>query len=75
MLKIRKLKPTLKHRPAITAGILGTVYAINDEGVARYFDYDREAAFEFRGRHGGQRPSLRSRAGRPTVRTYVSGPV
>lgn len=41
--------PTLKHRPAIVPGILGTVYGINDEGEARYFDYDRAAAEAFAG--------------------------
>jgi hypothetical protein len=41
--------PTKKHRPAIVPGILGTVYGINDQGEARYFDYDREAAELFAG--------------------------
>jgi hypothetical protein len=41
--------PTLKHRPAITAGILGTCYGINAAGEVRYFDYDWEAALEYAG--------------------------
>jgi hypothetical protein len=45
----RRMKPTRKHRPAIVPGILGTVYGINDDGEARYFDYDREGAEAFAG--------------------------
>ena len=40
----RKMKPTLKHRPAIWEAILGTVYAMNDAGETKYFDYDWNAA-------------------------------
>lgn len=44
----RVMKPTLKHRPVIWGGILGTVYASN--GVrTEYFDYDYDAAKEFAG--------------------------
>lgn len=45
----RKMKPTQKHRPAIWEAMLGTVYACNDEGQVRYFDYDWDAAREFAG--------------------------
>jgi len=41
--------PTLKHRPAITFGILGTCYGINAAGEVRYFDYNWEAALEYAG--------------------------
>lgn len=43
-LTIRKIKPTQKHRVAITNGILGTVYAVNAEGTSKYFDYDYRGA-------------------------------
>lgn len=45
----RKMKPTLKHRPAVWEGILGTVYAYDDTGCTRYFDYDWDAAREYAG--------------------------
>jgi len=45
----RKMKPTLKHRPAIWECMLGTVYAMNDEGEVKYFDYKWDDAVEFAG--------------------------
>ena len=42
-------KPTLQHRPAVWECMLGTVYALNDEGECRYFDYDHEGALAFAG--------------------------
>lgn len=44
----RTLKPT-KHRPAVWENMLGTVYALNDAGECRYFDYNVDAALEFAG--------------------------
>ena len=44
-----KKRPTLRHRPAIWECMLGTVYAMNDAGETRYFDYDYEAALEHAG--------------------------
>lgn len=44
----RKMKPTLKHRPAIWEAILGTVYASNGIEV-RYFDYRWDEARAFAG--------------------------
>lgn len=44
-----KKNPTKKHRPAIWENMLGTVYARNDAGETRYFDYDWYAAREFAG--------------------------
>ena len=41
--------PTLKHRPALTFGILGTVYGISPDGEVKYFDYDWTAALQFAG--------------------------
>jgi hypothetical protein len=46
---VRKMKPTLEHRPALWECMLGTVYARNDEGVTKYFDYDLEGAKEYAG--------------------------
>lgn len=43
----RVMKPTKKHRAAIWECMLGTVYAMNDEGKVEYFDYDYTAAREF----------------------------
>lgn len=43
------LKPTRAHRPALWECMLGTVYAMNAAGEARYFDYDYEAAQAFAG--------------------------
>ena len=48
-LAVRKMKPTMRHRVAITNGILGTVYAINAEGVCKYFDYDYAGARAYAG--------------------------
>ena len=45
----RKMKPTKKHRPAIWENMLGTVMAMNAEGVIKYFDYDWDGAREFAG--------------------------
>ena len=42
-------KPTLNHRPAIWENILATIYAMNDQGEIKYFDYDYDAAIEFAG--------------------------
>lgn len=45
----RKAKPTIKHRPAIWECMLGTVYAMNDAGEIRYFDYKWDEAVAFAG--------------------------
>ena len=45
----RKMKPTQKHRPAIWECMLGTVYAMSDDGEVRYFDYKWTDAAEFAG--------------------------
>jgi len=45
----RRMRPTKRHRPAIWECMLGTVYAMNDEGVTRYFDYRWDEATEFAG--------------------------
>lgn len=49
MIPLTRKPPTLRHRLAIAPGILGTVYGINADGEARYFDYDIAAAYEFAG--------------------------
>ena len=41
--------PTKNHRPALWENMLGTVYAMNDQGKVQYFDYDYEGAKEFAG--------------------------
>lgn len=40
----RKMKPTQRHRAAIWENMLGTVYAANDAGEVKYFDFDWDAA-------------------------------
>lgn len=45
----RKMKPTKRHRPALWECMLGTLYAMNDEGEVRYFDYDWVSAREYAG--------------------------
>lgn len=45
----RKALPTKKHRPAVWENMLGTVYAMNDAGQVRYFDFDWDAARAFAG--------------------------
>lgn len=40
----KKIRPTLKHRAAMWEGMFGAVYAMNDQGVIRYWDYDYEGA-------------------------------
>jgi hypothetical protein len=44
-----KARPTKSHRPALWEGILGAVYAMDDSGEVRYFDYDYEGARTFAG--------------------------
>lgn len=41
--------PTNKHRPAIWECMLGTVYAMDDQGEVRYFDYRWDEARAFAG--------------------------
>jgi hypothetical protein len=48
------MRPTRKHRPAIWENMLGTVYARNDKGETRYFDYKHKEAIEFSGVEGAQ---------------------
>lgn len=45
----KKAKPTQKHRPAIWENMLGTLYAMNDRGQVKYFDYAYFDAVEFAG--------------------------
>jgi hypothetical protein len=47
----RKMRPTLRHRPALWENMLGTVYACNAAGVTEYFDYDYAAALRHVGAH------------------------
>jgi hypothetical protein len=42
-------RPTRNHRLAISPGILGTVYGVNEQREARYFDYDIAGAMAFAG--------------------------
>jgi len=41
--------PTRGHRPALWECMLGTVYALNEAGECKYFDYDHTAAAAFAG--------------------------
>lgn len=41
--------PTRSHRPAIWENMLGTVFAMNDVGEVKYFDYNHEDAKRFAG--------------------------
>ncbi len=43
------MRPTQKHRPAIWENMLGTVYARNDAGEIKYFDYRWDDARVFAG--------------------------
>lgn len=52
---VKQAKPTLKHRPAIWGGILGTVYAMNAAHETHYFDYNYEEALEWAGLTGSAR--------------------
>lgn len=58
----RPMRPTLKHRPAIWEMMLGTVYAMNDAGEVRYFDYNWEGARAFAGVDEPDRDPRHSRA-------------
>lgn len=42
-----KAPPTNEYRAAIWENMLGTVYAMNDEGKVEYFDYKHKEAMEF----------------------------
>ncbi|MGH9095580.1 MAG: hypothetical protein ACRDXE_10505 [Acidimicrobiales bacterium] len=63
---IRDMPPTHKHRLAIVPGIFGTVYGVNAEGEARYFDYDQAAAYAFAGVSGLSADVRRARPPRPS---------
>jgi hypothetical protein len=67
----RMMRPTLKHRPVLTFGILGTVYGVSPEGEVRYFDYDWNAALEFAGVTGDPAQDLRFSA--PVRTHYLPG--
>lgn len=54
----KKARPTQSHRPALWECILGTVFAMNAEGVVKYFDYDHEAAVRFIGITADSDPRL-----------------
>jgi len=54
----RKMKPTMKHRPAIWEGMFGAVYAMNDRGETAYFDHDWDSAREHAGISCGSDPRL-----------------
>ncbi len=41
--------PKQGYRPAVWECMLGTVYAMNDSGVVRYFDYKHDEALVFAG--------------------------
>jgi hypothetical protein len=72
----RKMPPTLKHRPALTFGILGTVYGISPEGEVKYFDYDWLGALRFAGvvdRSGKILEGIDLRRGPATRRVELPG--
>ena len=58
----RKANPTRKHRAAIWECMLGTVYAMNDAGEVRYFDYKWDEAVAF----AGVTPERDPRTAKPT---------
>lgn len=65
-------RPTLKHRLAISPGILGTVYGVNAAGVARYFDFDLVGAMAFAGVDASNTSGQDPRWSRPLARAqYV----
>ena len=47
--EVPRKKRTKKHRPALWECMLGTVEAVNDEGVVKYFDYNFKEALEYAG--------------------------
>jgi len=54
----RKQRPTKKHRRAVWENMLGTVYAMNDQGETRYFDYDWDGALAWAGVTDDRDPRL-----------------
>jgi hypothetical protein len=65
----RRMRPTLRHRPALHPGLLFTVYAHNEAGECKYFDYDYDGALEFAGIKEGD-PDIDLRVFRPRERTH-----
>lgn len=52
-------KPTKNHRPAVWENMLGTVYAMDDNGEILYCDYDWDKAGEWAGLEGeGRDPRI-----------------
>lgn len=52
----KRQKPTKQHRVAVFEACFGTLYAVNDAGIVKYFDYDWDGAFAYAGidRHHGE---------------------
>jgi len=61
-----KKKHTKKHRPAVWECFLGTVFALNDQGECKYFDYDWDKARKFAGVSKDRDPRLSRASGRET---------
>jgi hypothetical protein len=67
------MPPTKNHRPAIWECMLGAVYAMNDFGDVKYFDYRYEDALEWAGMNNANR-DLDTRVFRNKKRcTYTNG--
>lgn len=72
--RCRRMKPTQKHRPAVWENMLGTVYALNDAGECKYFDFKYEEALAFAGVNPKDAAVRDSRLHRVTLdrrRSYV----
>lgn len=68
---VERRPPTKKHRPAIWENMLGTVYAMNDDGETRYFHYDHEGAIAFAGVTPDRDPRLAPKKERVRYTRYA----
>jgi hypothetical protein len=72
--QVREMPPTRGHRAAIWHGLFGTVYAVNDNGKVRYFDYDHPAALAYAGVDPNRDPRLYKHKGLCRVVEGYDGP-
>jgi len=58
LIESRKMKPTKNHRLTIWECMLGTIFAMNNKGIIKYFDYDYQAAIIYVGINSHSDPRI-----------------
>ena len=68
----RRMKPTRQHRAGVWEMMLGTVHAMNDQGLIKYFDYDWDGALEYAGYSPDRDPRLAKYDGQRRLADLIS---